>query len=831
MSLWTRLAKTILSLVQALFGRRLPTTGEVKTSPSGKITWTRRLTGFYGNRWQAWEQFVKDQVPGITWQEFKDQVLVYNPHLEADGYIFRREKEYLLPEISHEPSPPSPGKITWTRRLTGFYGNRWQAWEQFVKDQVPGITWQEFKDQVLVYNPHLEADGYIFRREKEYLLPEISHEPSPPSPPPPGAEMKGLYMTYWATRHAGLRSHVLDLLETTELNAVVMDIKGSDGLLYDTFTRPDITDAGLLAMVSPQAAAGYERTELNWIADAADFPTERYAGVTNFSTLMGWLKKHGIYTIARIVVFKDDRLVSQRPHLAVKDDRTGQPWRAYDGATWADPYLQEVWEYNVNIAVEAARRGFDEIQYDYVRWPTDGPTEHCQYAQPNTAENRAAAMAGFLALTHSRLKETGARLAVDFFGYTCWYHYDTGIGQVIEGVAPHIDVLCPMLYPSTFGAGLPGYPQYRNAIAFPYEVVYLSAVRAVRRSKAVNPAVTVRAWIQDFPDYAFDRRTYTPQEIREQMRGAMEAGCSGWMLWDPRVRYTREALLPEELPSPPPPPPIPTYPPNKMGQIIVLEYHAIGEPEGRWQRTPANFRADLEYLLSHGYYPVNLIDMVRRNLGHVPRGRRPIVLTFDDSSAGQFRYLADGSIDPDCAVGILKAFHDAHPDDWPLRATFFVLLNADRPGIPLFRQGDTGPQKVRTLVEWGMEIGSHTINHRNLSQATPEQIRWELAVSQNRLEALIPGHQVRCFAPPFGGYPADISLLKEGYCESENLHYTYEAAVKVGGEPSPSPFSGSFDPYRIPRVQAFQDELDRWLGYFERYPERYYVSDGKDLTT
>jgi peptidoglycan/xylan/chitin deacetylase (PgdA/CDA1 family) len=263
-----------------------------------------------------------------------------------------------------------------------------------------------------------------------------------------------------------------------------------------------------------------------------------------------------------------------------------------------------------------------------------------------------------------------------------------------------------------------------------------------------------------------------------------------------------------------------------MGQIVVLEYHNIGEPEGRWQRTPHNFRADLEYLLSQGYYPVNLIDVVRGNLSHVPHGRRPIVFTFDDSSGGQFRYLNDGSIDPGCAAGILKAFHDAHPDDWPLRATFFVLLNADEPGAPLFRQGDTGPQKVRTLVEWGMEIGSHTINHLNLSKATLEQIRWELAVSQNRIEALIPGHQVRCFDPPFGAYPDDISLLKEGYCESEDLHYTYEAAVKVGGEPSSSPFSDSFDPYRIPRVQAFQDELDRWLGYFERHSERYYVSDG-----
>jgi peptidoglycan/xylan/chitin deacetylase (PgdA/CDA1 family) len=274
--------------------------------------------------------------------------------------------------------------------------------------------------------------------------------------------------------------------------------------------------------------------------------------------------------------------------------------------------------------------------------------------------------------------------------------------------------------------------------------------------------------------------------------------------------------------------PIPSYPPNAMGDILVLEYHVIGEPEARWTRTPDNFRADMEYLLAHGYYPVNLIDVVRRDLGSVPRGRRPVVITFDDSTEGQFRYLDDGSLDPRSAAGILKAMHDRYGANWPLRATFFVLLGADKPGALLFGQEASGPQKVQTLVEWGMEIGSHTVHHLDLGQASAEQIKWELAVSQNRIEALVPGLAVHSLSVPYGSYPADISLLKEGDAGTPGgeLHYRYEAAVKVGGEPAPSPFSPHFDPFYIPRVQAIQSELDHWLGYYEQYPERYYVSDG-----
>jgi peptidoglycan/xylan/chitin deacetylase (PgdA/CDA1 family) len=290
-----------------------------------------------------------------------------------------------------------------------------------------------------------------------------------------------------------------------------------------------------------------------------------------------------------------------------------------------------------------------------------------------------------------------------------------------------------------------------------------------------------------------------------------------------------QTLIPTatNLPSPTPHPGIPLYLPNTQGSILVLVYHAIGRPEDRWRRTPENLRSDLEYMVAHGYYPVNLIDLATGNLGYVPSGRRPIVLTFDDSSAGHFRYLEDGSIDPDCAVGVLLEMHEKYGEDWPLRATFFVLLrNADEPGAPLFRQPDSAIQKVRTLVDWGFEVGSHTITHPTLNEITDEEVKWELAVSKARIEALIPGYTVRSLALPNGIYPSDKSLVEEGHSESANSSYRYEAAVRLGALPCPSPFSSDFDPYAIPRIQAIQSQLDQWFSYYETHPERYYVSGG-----
>ena len=206
----------------------------------------------------------------------------------------------------------------------------------------------------------------------------------------------------------------------------------------------------------------------------------------------------------------------------------------------------------------------------------------------------------------------------------------------------------------------------------------------------------------------------------------------------------------------------------------------------------------------------------------LPAGRKPVVFTFDDSDISQFRYLEDGSIDPDSAIGILHNFHQQHPEDWPLKGTFYVLQDVNVPERILFGQKEFEDQKLQWLVEQGFEVGSHTISHFVLAAGSDEQVQWQLAVSQWQLEARLLDYDVRSLSAPFGNYPANEALLAQGIWEGES--YTYASTVMVAGGPSPSPHSSEFDPYRIPRVQAIQAELDYWLDYFAQNPQFYYVS-------
>ena len=319
---------------------------------------------------------------------------------------------------------------------------------------------------------------------------------------------KALYLSFFGIGSKALREPALKLLDETELNALVIDVKGDRGMISFKTGTP-------LAQV---------------------IGSEKQTTIRDIGSLMTSLKTKNIYTIARIVVFKDDPLAMARPDLAVRT-ANGGIWRDNERLGWADPFNKEVWDYNIEIAIRAADAGFDEIQFDYVRFPD---ARSLTFSMQNTQENRLKAISGFLMEARRRLVPYNVFLSADVFGYVCWNLDDTGIGQRLEDLFPALDYISPMLYPSAFQYGIPG---HRNPMVHPYEIVYFSLKQAMERTKA-SP-VRFRPWLQAFHDYAFDRRHFGAVEIRAQIDAAETLGSGGWMLWNPRNVYSAAGLKPE----------------------------------------------------------------------------------------------------------------------------------------------------------------------------------------------------------------------------------------------------------------------------------------------
>jgi hypothetical protein len=356
-------------------------------------------------------------------------------------------------------------------------------------------------DKVLV-----RAYGYL-RAEQNIAMPLVTSVPitSPVLIKLMPFTPKALYLSFFGIGSSALREPALRLIENTELNTLVIDVKGDRGMINYRSTIPLASEVGAQKIIT----------------------------VRDMKGLLKSLKEKGIYTIARIVVFKDNLLAFSKPGLAIKAPG-GEIWLDKERLAWVDPTRKEVWDYNIDIAEEAARLGFDEIQFDYVRFPDAiGLT----FSLPNTEENRVNSITGFLKKARERLTPYNVFLAADLFGYISWNLNDTLIGQRLEDVAPVLDYLSPMLYPSGFQFGIPG---YRIPVASPYEIVYLTLKRGQERTR-IQPA-RFRPWIQAFRDYAFDKRYFTAKEIRDQINAAEKFGSNGWMLWNPQNRYTDEGL-------------------------------------------------------------------------------------------------------------------------------------------------------------------------------------------------------------------------------------------------------------------------------------------------
>ena len=319
-------------------------------------------------------------------------------------------------------------------------------------------------------------------------------------------QVRGLYLSFWGIGSQVLRNGVLETAAKAHLNAVVIDIKGDRGYISH-----------------PTRSALAIQSGANQVVTIRDPPA-----------LIAGLHGRGLYAIARIVVFKDNPLARSRSDLAVHAAQ-GKLFIDREGLAWTDPFNHTVWDYNIALAIEAAKEGFDEIQFDYVRFPDQ---KGLQFAKPNTEANRREAIVSFLAEARKRLLRYNVFLSADNFGYACWNPDDTGIGQCFSDIGTVVDYISPMLYPSSFQFGIPG---LRNPLNDPYQIVFASLERAKKRSGFTS--LTFRPWLQAFNDYAFDRRKFGKWELEQQIKAAQDARAEGWLLWDPRNRYPTDVLV------------------------------------------------------------------------------------------------------------------------------------------------------------------------------------------------------------------------------------------------------------------------------------------------
>ncbi len=311
--------------------------------------------------------------------------------------------------------------------------------------------------------------------------------------------IKALYVNFSAANpNSKSFKNILKKIETTPINAIVVDIKNVKG---DISYQTNVPEAN-------QIAASKHRT----IKDIHHFLAE--------------MKAKNIYTIARICVFKDTRQARHFPHRAIKTS-TGAVWKDRHNTAWVDPYRKKSQDYTLAIAEDAVKAGFNEINFDYIRFPAK---IGLRYAKPNTQANRIAAIEEFLRRAQERLKPYGAIISVDIFGYVAWNKTDTHIGQTVASLAKYSDYICPMLYPSGFYKGTLG---YSDPTKHSYRIVKASILKA---HSDIEPEM-IRPWLQSFKDYAFSRGVFREDRIAQQIHASDDTNTSGWMLWNPSSRY------------------------------------------------------------------------------------------------------------------------------------------------------------------------------------------------------------------------------------------------------------------------------------------------------
>ncbi len=642
----------------------------------------------------------------------------------------------------------------------------------------------------------------------------VEHFPVHVVPRTPAAPIRAVHVTAYGWADASLRAGVLSLIAEHRINAVEIDLKDESGI------------------------AGFDPA----------IPLAREIGaarkIYDLQALIAQLHAKGIRVIGRIVCFRDPLLAARAWTSGRRDwviqTPDGQPYSGYGGFT--NFASAEVRQYQIDIAVTAAKAGIDDILYDYVRRP-DGPISSMAF--PGLHGTPEQAIVAFLRETRLALAPYGTFLGASVFGVAADRPHE--VAQDIPAIARTVDYVSPMVYPSHWGPGEYDVPDPNSQ---PYLIVQRS-LKAFQRD-VKNTGARIVPWLQDFTLGV----TYGSAQVQAQIQAARADGINEFLLWDPAVTYTAAALTPNapaatvRLPqraqadgapssganpvsSPKRATRVATavatptgLKPNELGVIPVIMHHEIRPDRvGSYDQTPGEFRAELATLWRQHYWPVRAEDVVDRNLRRVPAGWTPVVLTFDDSTQYQFFYEADGkTIKPTTAIGVYLDFVRAHPK-WPLAGTFYVLRDPFA-GIP------QGRSILRWLVAHGFELGDHTFDHIPLNTLDATKVQQELMKGAEVIERAMPGYRIQTIALPLGAMPHPSSLAERGSWNGKT--YGPFAVFLDGAEPSPSPYSVKFDPAGIPRIRSSHLPWDgtadytwnMWLHQLAASPEQRYVSDG-----
>jgi len=306
--------------------------------------------------------------------------------------------------------------------------------------------------------------------------------------------------------------NLVNLVDSTELNTIVMDMKDESGQVFFDSNTP-------LAKVAP----------------------DNKGRISDLPGLLKTFHEHNIYAIARMAVFLDPVLTDAKPEWALKSrSNNNKLWTDADNYNWSNPYTNEVWDYNLNLAKEMAQAGFDEIQFDYLRFPTSGNLNDIEYSRSSDANSRIGAVNGFLKRARAMLTPYGVFTSVNVFGLVALQTDDLGIGTRLEDLADQVDYISPTLYPSSWGKGTFGIEQPATK---PFDVIRNALINA--RPLVQGRSAQLRPWLQDF---SLDGINYGSKEVREQIRATEQPETNttgGWLLWNSRSRYTVQALNPK----------------------------------------------------------------------------------------------------------------------------------------------------------------------------------------------------------------------------------------------------------------------------------------------